>query len=53
MIVTLAGIMRPLKEKQSQNALSPMLVTPSGIIRLLKDLQQEYLLLVDYQYYTL
>ena len=30
-----------------------MLVTPSGRIRLLKEEQMMYLLLVDYQYYTL
>ena len=30
-----------------------MLVTLEGIPKLFKDIQSEYLLLVDYQYYTL
>ena len=42
-----------VKERQPSNALSPMLVTPSGRTILDQEEQSQYLLLVDYQYYTL
>ena len=53
MLVTLSGITRLLKEEQPQNELFLMLVTQSGRTRLPKEEQPLYLLLVDYQYYTL
>ncbi len=39
MLVTLTGIVTPVRDEQSQNALSPMLVTLSGIVTLLRDEQ--------------
>ena len=53
MLVTPSGITRLLKEEQPQNELFLMLVTQSGRTRLVKEEQYWYLLLVDYQYYTL
>ena len=52
-LVTLSGIFIPDKEPQLEKAKSPILVTFSGITTFDKELQYSYLLLVDYQYYTL
>ena len=41
------------RELQPENAKLSMLVTLSGMIMLDRELQSEYLLSVDYQYYTL
>ena len=38
---------------QHQKAERPIFVTLFGILMLVSDLQPQYLLLVDYQYYTL
>ena len=51
--ITLSGMTILDKELQPQNAKSPIAVTLSGITRLRRDLHFQYLLLVDYQYYTL
>lgn len=51
--VTLFGILILVSDQQYLNASSPIFVTPSGILILVSDLQSLYLLLVDYQYYTL
>lgn len=53
MLVTLLEITILPKEEQLANANAPMLLTLSGRTRLLKEEQLAYLLLVDYQYYTL
>ena len=53
MEVTPEGIVKFVKPLQPEKAPSPMDVTPKGIAKLVKPLQPEYLLLVDYQYYTL
>ena len=52
-LVTLSGMMMFVRESQSEKARSSIPVTLSGILMLLRDLHSEYLLLVDYQYYTL
>ena len=53
MLVTESGMVTDCKHEQSSNALPPMLVTESGMVTDCKDSQSAYLLLVDYQYYTL
>ena len=53
MLVTELGILREVKELQFWKVPSPMLVTELGILMEVKELQLRYLLLVDYQYYTL
>ena len=52
-LVTESGMVTDCKDLQTLNAKSPMLVTESGMVTDCKDLQPRYLLLVDYQYYTL
>ena len=42
-----------VKPKQQSKQYSPKLVTELGIVMLVKPEHFEYLLLVDYQYYTL
>ena len=42
-----------LSELQPANANSPMVVTLLGILMLVSEVQYMYILLVDYQYYTL
>ena len=53
MLVTELGILMEVKELQREKADPPMLVTELGILIEVKELQLKYLLLVDYQYYTL
>lgn len=53
MLVTVSGILMLAREEQPSNTESPMLVTLSGMLMVVSDLQYKYLLLVDYQYYTL
>ena len=52
-IVTLFGIFMLVRESQSLKACPPIVVTLFGTFMLVRDLQPPYLLLVDYQYYTL
>ena len=42
-----------VKPKHFSKQLYPKEETEEGIVMLVKPVQQEYLLLVDYQYYTL
>ena len=42
-----------VKPEQQSKALTPIVVTEFGIVIDVKPEQREYLLLVDYQYYTL
>ena len=51
--MTLEGMVKLVKLLQPKNASSPIEVTPEEMVKLVKFLQKEYLLLVDYQYYTL
>ena len=51
--VTLEGMVKLVKPQQPEKAASPIEVTPEGMVKLVKPLQRWYLLLVDYQYYTL
>ena len=51
--VTLFGILILVSDSHPKKAQDPIFVTPSGILMLVSDLQYMYLLLVDYQYYTL
>ena len=53
MEVTLEGISIPDKLVHNTKALLSIAVTLFGIVTLVRPLQPEYLLLVDYQYYTL
>ena len=53
MLATLLGMTILDRELQPDKAKLPMLVTLSGMIMLDRELQSEYLLSVDYQYYTL
>ena len=53
MLVTLLGITRLLKELHAVNAPSLMVVILSERTISVKEQQSPYLLLVDYQYYTL
>ena len=52
-VVTLFGIFMLVRDLQRIKASFPIVVTLSGIFMLVRDLQPSYLLLVDYQYYTL
>ena len=52
-LVTEFGMVIDVKPLQSQKARSPILVTEFPMVTDVKPLQSEYLLLVDYQYYTL
>ena len=52
-VVTLFGIFMLMRESQPLKAYPPIVVTLFGIFKLVRDLQSSYLLLVDYQYYTL
>ena len=51
--VTLEGMIKLANVKQPLKASLPIEVTPKGIVKLVNPLQPSYLLLVDYQYYTL
>ena len=53
MLVTLSGMLMLVSDLHLRNAQSPILVTLSGMLMLARDLHLKYLLLVDYQYYTL
>ena len=52
-VVTLFGIFMLVRDSQPLKALSPIVVTLFGIFMLVRNLQLLYLLLVDYQCYTL
>ena len=52
-VVTLFGIVMLVREWHRKKACFPIVVTPFGIVMLVRNLQSPYLLLVDYQYYTL
>ena len=52
-LFTLLGMTMLDRELQSENAPSPILFTLSGMTMLDRELQLAYLLLVDYQCYTL
>ena len=52
-LVTEFGIVIDVKLLQPWKATSPILVTEFGMVIDVKPEQPEYLLLVDYQYYTL
>ena len=51
--VTELGIVTEVRNEQLEKAYSPILVTELGIVTEVRLLQKAYLLLVDYQYYTL
>ena len=53
MLSTELGIVTEVKLEQSMKAQNPILLTEFPIFKDIKFLQPEYLLLVDYQYYTL
>ena len=53
MVLTLLGILMIVSDLQPAKALFSILVTLFGILILVSDLHSLYLLLVDYQYYTL
>ena len=52
-LVTELGIVIDVKPLQAKKAQLPILVTELGIVIDVKPVQLMYLLLVDYQYYTL
>ena len=52
-LVTEFGMVTDVKPPQYWKALSPILVTEFPMVIDVKPLQYSYLLLVDYQYYTL
>ena len=52
-VVTLFGIFMQVRDSQPLKAHAPIVVTLFGIFMLVRDLQPLYLLLVDYQCYTL
>lgn len=52
-VVTLFGIFMLVSDLQYLKALSLIVVTLFGIFTLTRELHFSYLLLVDYQYYTL
>ena len=51
--VTEEGIVMFVKPKQPEKQDLPKEVTEEGIVMFVKPKQEAYLLLVDYQYYTL
>ena len=51
--VTLFGILILFSDSHLQNVQNSIFVTLFGILILVRDLHNSYLLLVDYQYYTL
>ena len=53
MLVTEFGMLMLLRETHPSKALLPILVAESGMWMFLREIQLQYLLLVDYQYYTL
>ena len=53
MLVTLFGIVMDARLEQSEKTSASMIVTLFGIMTDARLEQYEYLLLVDYQYYTL
>lgn len=50
--VTLSGMLILVSESQAKKAPYPIFVTLFGILILVRDLHHQYLLLVDYLYYT-
>ena len=50
--VTEEGMVTLVKPLQYEKQYSPKEVTEEGMVTLVKPLQLQYLLLVDYQYYT-
>ena len=52
-LVTELGMVMEVKLLQPQKQFSPNHVTELGMVMAVKLLQPKYLLLVDYQYYTL
>ena len=52
-VTTLLGIVMLVRESHPSKAQSPIVVTLFGIFMLVRERHPEYLLLVDYQYYTL
>ena len=52
-LVTEEGILMDVREEQSEKHHSPKLVTEDGILMDAREEHTMYLLLVDYQYYTL
>ena len=52
-VVILLGIFMLVRDSQLAKIQAPIVLTLFGIFMLLRDLQPAYLLLVDYQYYTL
>ena len=52
-LVTEDGILMDVREEQYAKQYSPKLVTEDGILMDVREEQSLYLLLVDYQYYTL
>ena len=52
-LVTEFGMVIDVKPEQPEKAPSPILVTEFGIVIDVKPVHSPYLLLVDYQYYTL
>ena len=51
--VTLSGMVVEVRQEQPENVFSPIAVTLSGMVIEVRLLQEMYLLLVDYQCYTL
>ena len=52
-LVTELGIVTEVRLLQLKKAQPPILVTELGIVTEVRPLHRKYLLLVDYQYYTL
>ena len=52
-VVTLFGMVTEVRELQPLKANCPIVVTLLGMVTEIRELQPLYLLLVDYQYYTL
>ncbi len=52
-VVTLFGMVTEVRELQMLKAQPPIVVTLLGMVTEVRELQPLYLLLVDYQYYTL
>ena len=52
-VVTLLGMVTEVRELQPLKANCPIVVTLLGMVTEIRELQPLYLLLVDYQYYTL
>ena len=52
-VVALLGMVTEVRELQPLKANCPIVVTLLGMVTEIRELQPLYLLLVDYQYYTL